>query len=224
MPASMLQVNGRRRLRRALLALLAGAAVSVAAVACADTEADATASDTPAVTETPAESGSGTPANGGGTAVGGDTPVADDGTPPPGTASPSPDTPVSSTPGAGGGSPPATGTVAPVDPGYPTVVEPAPIESVEILVMESFPPQYGVHIVSGLPSGCAEFVSAEVVERTGTTIRTEVLNRMPAPNAAIACTMIYGMHESNVMLGSDFESGVTYTVDVNGELTEFTAQ
>jgi hypothetical protein len=149
--------------------------------------------------------------------------VSDDGTPAPNGASPSPDTPVSSTPG-GGGSPPSTGTVAPVDPGYPTVEELAPIESIEILVMESFPPQYSVQIVSGLPSGCAEFLRSEVVERSGTTVRIEVVNRMPAPDSNVACTMIYGYHDSSVMLGSDFEPGVTYTVEVNDSVTEFTAQ
>ena len=229
MRQSMAHANAQGRLRRGLLTLLVGAAVSVAAIACADNQADGstepTATSSPATaTTTPAGSGTGASSNGGGTAVGDDTPVSGDGTPVPDSASPSPDTPVSSTPGGVGGSPPPTGTVTPVDPGYPTVEELAPIESVDILVMESFPPQYSVHIVSGLPSGCAQFLGAEVVERTGTTIRIEVLNRMPSPNAEIACTMIYGMHEANVMLGSDFEPRVTYTVDVNGELTEFTAQ
>jgi len=217
----------RQYLRRGLLLLLFGAAISFAAVACSDGNAnsssDPTASTTPTAGETPGEGGNGAAPSGTGTPADGDTPVSDDGTPTPDATSPSPDTPVSSTPG-GGGSPPSTATVAPVDPGYPTVEELAPIESIDILVMESFPPQYAVQIVSGLPSGCAAFLRAEVVERSGTTIRIEVVNRMPAPHASIACTMIYGTHESNVMLGSDFESGETYTVEVNDKATEFTAQ
>lgn len=99
----------------------------------------------------------------------------------------------------------------------------APIESVDILTLESFPPQYTAQIVSGLPSGCAAFEKAEVTGRSGNTITIRVTNTMPAdPN--VACTAIYGMHESNVSLGSDFTSGQTYTVDVNGTIATFVAQ
>ncbi len=99
----------------------------------------------------------------------------------------------------------------------------APIESVEILTLESFPPQYTVHIVSGLPSGCAAFEKAEVTGRTGNTITISVTNTMPA-DEDVVCTAIYGMQESNVSLGSDFTSGQTYTVDVNGTIATFVAQ
>lgn len=99
----------------------------------------------------------------------------------------------------------------------------APIESVDILVLESFPPQYMVHIVSGLPSGCARFEKAEVTGRDGNTVHIRVTNTMPSdPN--VACTAIYGTHETNLNIGSDFMSGETYTVDVNGTIAEFTAQ
>ena len=33
----------------------------------------------------------------------------------------------------------------------------APIEDVEVIIRESFPPQYAVRVVSGLPSGCTTF-------------------------------------------------------------------
>ncbi len=101
--------------------------------------------------------------------------------------------------------------------------ERAPIESVDIVVRESFPPQYGAQIVSGLPSGCAAFEKAEVSERSGNTITISVTNTMPS-NPDTVCTAIYGMHESNVDLGSDFVSGETYRVDVNGTVKEFKAQ
>ena len=109
------------------------------------------------------------------------------------------------------------------DPGYATVEELAPIESVEVLTAESFPPQYFVEVVSGLPNGCARFSRYEV-ERDGTTVRIEVFNTVPAPGELIACTMIYGCQETSIPLGADFDSGVTYTVEVNDVTTEFTAQ
>lgn len=99
----------------------------------------------------------------------------------------------------------------------------APIESIDILVRESFPPGYTAHIVSGLPSGCARFNMAAVIERTGNNIYISVTNTVPAdPN--VACTDIYGYHETNLDLGQNFRPGVTYTVQVNDKRTTFTAQ
>lgn len=104
-----------------------------------------------------------------------------------------------------------------------TVVVDAPIESIDILIRESFPPGYTAHIVSGLPSGCAKFNMAAVIGRTGNHIAVKVTNTMPAdPNTA--CTAIYGYKESNVDLGTNFTSGQTYTVDVNDKSKTFTAQ
>jgi inhibitor of cysteine peptidase len=100
--------------------------------------------------------------------------------------------------------------------------EPAPIESIDVLILESFPVQYNVEIVSGLPSGCAEFERYEV-KRDGTAIEIIAWNTMPASDD-VACTMIYGYQEGTVSLGSDFEPGTEYTVTA-GDLTEtFVAQ
>lgn len=98
----------------------------------------------------------------------------------------------------------------------------APIESVVVSTLKSNPAQYDVRIVSGLPSGCAEYAATEVTGREGNTIFVRVTNTMPTGD--IACTMIYGMHESNINIGSDFKTGETYTVDVNGTTVEFVAR
>jgi inhibitor of cysteine peptidase len=104
-----------------------------------------------------------------------------------------------------------------------TRLEDAPIDELEILILESFPVQYNLRIVSGLPSGCAVFDKAEETGRSGNEITVRVTNTMPAdPN--IACTAIYGTHESTLGLGSDFTSGQVYTVRVNDKSTTFTAQ
>ena len=137
-----------------------------------------------------------------------------------------PDTPVSATPGA-----PETGTVTPrpgtpaptPDVDYPIVEELAPIESVEMRVAESYPPQYFVQVVSGLPSGCASFARAEVT-RVGNTFEITILNYMPAPDSHINCTAIYGMMDHSFRLDGGFRSGETYTVRVNDVTTTFTAQ
>jgi hypothetical protein len=98
----------------------------------------------------------------------------------------------------------------------------APIDGLEVLTLESFPPQYTLHVQAGLPSGCAERYGSEV-ERVRDVITVTVLNTIPA-DGNVACTAIYGMYEFNMGLGSDFESGQTYTVVVNDKEITFTAQ
>ncbi len=108
------------------------------------------------------------------------------------------------------------------EPPDPVMIEvPAPIDGVAINIAESFPPQYFVHILSGLPSGCARFDRYEV-DRDGTTITITVTNLVPSGD--VMCTQIYGTAESNVALGSDFEPGQTYTVFVNDVKETFMAQ
>ena len=101
---------------------------------------------------------------------------------------------------------------------------PAPIESVDIAVAESYPPQYFAHIVSGLPNGCVEFYGYEET-RSGNAITITVFNLEPAPsNNTLACAAIYLTQETSVALGKDFESGKEYTVKVNEFVESFVAQ
>jgi uncharacterized OsmC-like protein len=99
----------------------------------------------------------------------------------------------------------------------------APIESAEIVVRESAPPQYAVKITSGLPNGCAKFDRIDVVSN-GKIVDLKVWNTLPAENS-IACTMIYGTTANTVNLAGHFERGRTYDVRVNGETkATFTAK
>jgi hypothetical protein len=129
--------------------------------------------------------------------------------------------------GNDGRNPDDGGTAKPVDPSVPpaydTVKDVAPIESVDIRIGESMPPQYFAHVEFGLPSGCVEPGGYEVT-RDGNTVRIDVSILKPAPDADVMCTMIYGIGSYDVALGSDFESGQTYVVDVNGTVVEFVAQ
>ena len=100
---------------------------------------------------------------------------------------------------------------------------PAPIESVEIIVAESFPPQYFALVVSGLPNGCVEFHGYEE-SRSGNAITITITNLEPEPSQPVACTAIYLTHEFSVPLGTDFQPGERYTVKVNDVIEEFVAQ
>ena len=84
---------------------------------------------------------------------------------------------------------------------------PAPIDSVEINIAESFPPQYFVAVKSGLPNACYEFDRYEV-DRDGETVRITVTNLKP--EEPMVCAEIYGTVESNIALGIDFDGGKTY--------------
>jgi hypothetical protein len=126
-----------------------------------------------------------------------------------------PDQPVSATPG-----PPRPGPIATVLPSGRNP-EPAPIDGLDVLTLESFPPQYMLQVKAGLPSGCAEPLSHRIAGRQGNVIEVEVLNSLPANTI---CTAIYGMYEININLGSDFTSGQSYTVRVNGQEVTFRAQ
>jgi hypothetical protein len=129
---------------------------------------------------------------------------------------PRPDQPVSATPGAPQPSP----TVIIVAPSgrHPEL---APIDGLDVLTLESFPPQYMLHVRAGLPSGCAQPLSNRIVGRQGNVIQVEVLNSLP-DNAI--CTAIYGNYDLNINLGSDFTSGQTYKVQVNDKEVTFKAQ
>jgi hypothetical protein len=111
------------------------------------------------------------------------------------------------------------GGLLPAPAGRHTVA--APIDGLDVRVLESSPPQYMLNVRAGLPSGCAK-QDSHAVSRAGDTITVSVLNSMP--NGDPPCTMIYGSYELNINLGSDFVSGSTYTVRVNDKTTTFRAQ
>ena len=142
--------------------------------------------------------------SGSGAAAGGEPSIA----PSPDPTVSDPDAPVSVTP-----TPPSTEPTvpapAPVLPSYqpvPVVEVRAQIVSADLAIAESFPPQYFVGIVSAQPNGCMRFSRFEV-ERHGTEIEIKVWNTVPKDLAAVLCTAVYSTTQSNVPLGSDFESG-----------------
>ncbi len=111
---------------------------------------------------------------------------------------------------------------APTATPSPQMIEsPAPIDRVEVVVAESFPPQYFLLVESGLPNGCVEFERYEVA-RDGDTVRVTLVNLEPA--GSVPCTEEYRTVENNILLGSDFVPGTTYTVMVNDVSETFVTQ
>lgn len=100
----------------------------------------------------------------------------------------------------------------------------APLESVEILTLGSFPLQYRVQVVSGLSNGCTEFDGFEV-EREGETITVTVTNLEPT-DKGIPCTDEYRTVTTSILLGNglDYDPAMTYTVTVNDVTTSFVTE
>ena len=88
----------------------------------------------------------------------------------------------------------------------------APIHEVVLRATRSIPPQYSLHITSGLPSTCSTFDAIEV-SQSGDEVIVSVYNQRQI--GPVACGQRYGYIENDVDLGSDFDPGVTYDVRVN---------
>ena len=98
----------------------------------------------------------------------------------------------------------------------------APIEQVDIIIAESFPPQYFAAIVSLQPNACATFDAVETT-REGNSVRVLVWNLVPE-DPDVFCAQVIGTTEHNVVLGTDFELGESYEVQVNDVTRTFKAQ
>ncbi len=104
-------------------------------------------------------------------------------------------------------------------PDFPhSVIAESPIESVEVDVLESAPPQYQLRIVSGLPRGssCSQFNGYEIRRSDANKIEVAITHHEVA-DTLVACTADYPSVATVVPLGSGFEPGEEYEVRVNGE-------
>ena len=99
-------------------------------------------------------------------------------------------------------------------------IRPAPIHEVQVNIAESFPPQVFVYIKGKLADGCTTFHEL-TVERSNNTINIRVTTQRPK---GIVCAQVHSFFEKNIGLGSDFTSGETYIVNVNGKTTSFVMQ
>jgi hypothetical protein len=96
----------------------------------------------------------------------------------------------------------------------------APIDSAQVVALDSSPTRYTVEILAGLPDGCSS-PATHSVTRDGKAFHVEVLNRH---TGAQQCTAIYGMYRLTIALEGECESGAPYTVKVNDKELTFTAK
>jgi hypothetical protein len=93
----------------------------------------------------------------------------------------------------------------------------APIHEANVTLLKSNPPQVGVYIKGGLADGCTTFHNIEVA-REGNQVSITVTVQRPKD---VSCPAVYTYFEKEINLGSDFTTGVTYTLDVNDYSTTF---
>ena len=99
-----------------------------------------------------------------------------------------------------------------------TFIAESPIESVDVITVEGAPLQYRARVVSGMPegSGCSQFNGYEIRRSESKTIDVTVTHREVA-DPFVVCTADFPVVETVIPLGSDFKSGVEYTVTVNSD-------
>ena len=92
------------------------------------------------------------------------------------------------------------------------------IEKIDVLILESFPPQIMVKVDGWLPDGCSE-VGDVTQQRNGFTIDVTIpIRRLSAG----ACIAIAPQVSRNIRLSGSFAESGAYTVRVNGVEKSFT--
>ena len=115
-----------------------------------------------------------------------------------------------------------TNTFAFPEPEFPdSFITESKVESVEALTLESLPPQYELRVVFGFPkgSGCSRLNGYKIRRSDLTRIDVSITHH-EVSDPFVVCTADYPILEVAVPLGSDFEPGLEYTVNVNSDTTE----
>jgi len=89
------------------------------------------------------------------------------------------------------------------------------IESVEVIVMESFPMQIALNLTGYIPDGCT--APTQVVQsRDGNMVMVRVFRTLPPETM---CAAMASLYNDTIPLEGGFTSG-HYTFDVNGVIVE----
>lgn len=89
----------------------------------------------------------------------------------------------------------------------------ANVDSIEVLIMESFPVQVSVVVHGSFPDGCTQTSNAEQENLEGNTIELTIYTIRPAD---AECTQEVVPFEESFSLDVEGLSAGTYTIDVNG--------
>lgn len=98
-------------------------------------------------------------------------------------------------------------------------VAPIVVESVEVNVLESFPPQASARVRGFIGDGCSTIHSVEQ-SRSGNTVTVTILRQRPVNAICIQIALLY---DQTIRLEGAFPPA-RYLLRVNGFETEFTTQ
>lgn len=103
-----------------------------------------------------------------------------------------------------------------VEPQAETMIQQATIiESVEVLVLESFPMQIDLHVTGYQAHGCDAPVQV-AQSRDGSRISVEIFTELPM---GVMCPAVLRAYDDTIRLEGSFEPG-TYQIEVNGTIVE----
>ena len=98
------------------------------------------------------------------------------------------------------------------------IIKPAPVDSVELLLLESFPLQMNAIVRGNLPDGCSEISHYEQTT-DGNVIRIDLYTRRPAD---AICTLALVAYEERIPVDILGLPAGEYVVSVNGVEASFT--
>mgnify|MGYP001047557168 CR=1 FL=1 len=98
------------------------------------------------------------------------------------------------------------------------VIKPAPVDGVELLLLESFPLQMNAIVRGNLPDGCSE-ISHSDQTTDGNVIRIDLYTRRPAD---AICTLALVAYEETIPVDILGLPAGEYVVSVNGVEASFT--
>lgn len=101
-----------------------------------------------------------------------------------------------------------------------SVIARSPVQSAEVAISESPLLQHTLRVVSGLPrgSGCSQVNGYEIRRIAPRSLDLEITHHEVA-DPQVVCTADFPIVETDVPLGSDFETGAEYTVNINDDTT-----
>jgi hypothetical protein len=105
------------------------------------------------------------------------------------------------------------------NPAGGVIVQPISIDSVDVLVMESAPPQVSARVQGVIGDGCSELHSV-TQERSGSTVRITILRQR---REEAFCIQIARLYDEVIRLDGSYPPG-RYVLYVNGVERAFTTQ
>lgn len=99
------------------------------------------------------------------------------------------------------------------------LTEPIQIDGVDVLILESSPPQVSAHVTGVIGDGCATLSSVQQ-QRSGNTVTVTILRERP--REAI-CTQIAKLYDDVIRLDGQFPAG-SYLLRVNTFEKAFSTQ